>query len=126
MTTFLEGPHTAAFFVSEANGTLSRESIIVASGQDLAAGAVLGQITADSTYRAVQPGATDGSEVAAGILYAAVDATLAAQAGAAVVRLAEVNLLELVWPDGITGGQKTTALSELATFTGSRGAVIAR
>jgi hypothetical protein len=30
------------------------------------------------------------------------------------VRLAEVNAAELVWPDGITGPEQTTALGELA------------
>jgi hypothetical protein len=32
------------------------------------------------------------------------------------VRLAEVNAAELVWPDGITGGEQTTALGELASL----------
>jgi hypothetical protein len=32
------------------------------------------------------------------------------------VRLAEVNAAELVWPDGITGGEQATALSELAAL----------
>jgi hypothetical protein len=29
----------------------------------------------------------------------------------------EVNAAELVWPDGITGGEKTAALGELAALT---------
>jgi hypothetical protein len=32
-----------------------------------------------------------------------------------IVRLAEVNAAELVWPAGITAGQKTTALGQLAS-----------
>ena len=36
--------------------------------------------------------------------------------GVAIVRLAEVNAAELVWPDGITGGEQTTALGELAAL----------
>jgi hypothetical protein len=114
MTVYTEDTHAGEFLVSEANGHLSRETITVLSGQDLAAGAVLGKVTASGKYRAVQPGASDGSEVAAGVLYDAIDATEADTVGAAIVRLAEVNAAELVWPAGITGGQKTTALSELA------------
>lgn len=45
MTTLTEGQHAGEFIVSEANKTRSREPVTVLSGQDLAAGAVLGQIT---------------------------------------------------------------------------------
>jgi hypothetical protein len=33
------------------------------------------------------------------------------------VRLAEVNAAELVWPDGITAPEQTTALGDLAALT---------
>ena len=32
------------------------------------------------------------------------------------MRLAEVNAAELVWPGGITAGQKSTALGQLAAI----------
>jgi hypothetical protein len=35
----------------------------------------------------------------------------------AVVRLAEVNAAELVWPSGITAPQQTTALGQLRALT---------
>ena len=56
------------------------------------------------------------SEMAAGILYDAVHASAADAEGVAIVRLAEVNAAELVWPAGITGGEQTTALGELAAL----------
>jgi hypothetical protein len=65
----------------------------------------------------LDPAAANGSEAASGVLYAAVDASAADAEGVAIVRLAEVNAAELVWPEGITGGQKTTALGELAALT---------
>jgi hypothetical protein len=126
MSTLTETTHAGGFLVAEGPGDLSRENIVVVSGQDLAAGAVLGQITTGGKYRAVQPGASDGSEVAAGVLYDAVDATAGDVRGVVVVRVATVNASELVWPSGTTDNQKATALSELATVTGSRGFVIAR
>ena len=86
------------------------------SGQNLQAGAVLGKVTASGKYKALDPAAADGSQSAAGILYDAVDASAADAEGVAVVRLAEVNSAELVWPAGITGGQKTTALGQLAAL----------
>ena len=100
-----EGRYAGEFVVSEGNGKISRETITVLSGQNLEAGAVLGKVTASGKYKALDPAAVDGSEAAAGILYDAVDASAADAEGVAIVRLAEVNAAELVWPAGITGGR---------------------
>jgi Bacteriophage lambda head decoration protein D len=106
-----EGRYAGEFVVSEGNGRISRETITVLSGETLEAGAVLGKLTASGKYKALDPAAVDGSEAAAGVLYDAADAE-----GVAIVRLAEVNAAELVWPDGITGPEQTTALGELAAL----------
>jgi hypothetical protein len=116
MAELQEGRYAGEFVVSEGNGSISRETITVLSGQNLVAAVVLGKITATGKYRALNPAASDGSQTAAGVLYDAVDATTADAEGVAVVRLAEVNAAELLWPVGITGGQKTTALSQLASL----------
>ena len=112
-----EGRYAGEFVVSECNGSISRETITVLSGETLEAGAVLGKVTVSGKYKALDPAASDGSEVAAGILYDAVDAAAADAEGVAIVRLAEVNAAELVWPAGITGPEQTTALGELAVLT---------
>ena len=117
MPVLTEGRHAGEFIVSEGNGRISRETVTVLSGQTLSAGAVLGRITASGKYKALAPAANDGSEVAAGILFDAVGASGGDAEGVAIVRLAEVNAAELVWPDGITGGEQTTALGELAEFS---------
>jgi hypothetical protein len=109
-----EGRYAGEFIVSEGNGKISRETITVLSGQDLGAGAVLGKVTASGKYKALDPAAVDGSEAAAGILFDAVDASTADAEGVAIVRLAEVNAAELVWPASITGPEQATALGELA------------
>lgn len=85
-----EQARTGEFIVSEANGTLSRSSIVIVSGQDLAAGTVLGKITASGKYKAYSNAAGDGSETAAGILYAAVDASAADTKGVMIDYHAEV------------------------------------
>ena len=108
-----EGRYAGEFVVSEGNGKISRETITVLSGENLAAAAILGKVTASGKYKVLDPAAVDGSEAAAGILYDAVDASAADAAGVAIVRLAEVNAAELVWP-GISGGEQATALGELA------------
>jgi hypothetical protein len=112
-----EGRCAGEFIVSEGNGSISRETITVISGQNLAAAAVLGKVTASGKYKALDPAASDGSQTAAGVLYDTVDASAADAEGVAIVRLAEVNAAELVWPDGITGAEKTTARGELAALT---------
>ena len=111
-----EGRYAGEFIVSEGNGRISRETVTVLSGQSREAGAVLGKVTASGKYRALDPAAVDGSEVAAGILYEAVDASAADAEGVAIVRLTEVNAAELLWPAGITGPEQTAALGELAAL----------
>jgi hypothetical protein len=101
MPELTEGRHAGDFLVSEGNGRISREIITVLSGQTLQPGAVLGKVTASGKHKVLTPAADDGSEVAAGILYDAVDASGGDAEGVAILRLDEVNAAELVWPDGI-------------------------
>jgi len=115
MTTLTEGQHAGEFIVSEANGLRSREIKTLISGQDLAAGAVVGEITASGKLTEVAPAANDGSETAAGILVYACDASSADEACVSIVRDAEVNGAELVWPT-VTAEQKTAAIAELAAL----------
>ena len=116
MPVLTEGRYAGEFIVSEGNGKISRETITVLSSQTLQAGAVLGKVTASGKYKALDPAAADGPQSAAGIVYDAVDASTADAEGVGVVRLAEVNAAELVWPGGITAGQKTTALGQLTAL----------
>ena len=109
-----EGQYAGEFIVSEGNGTISRETITVLSGEALEVGAVLGKVTASGKYKALDPAAMDGSQAAVAVLYDAVDASAGDAEGVAILRMAEVNAAELVWPDGITAGQQTTALAQLA------------
>jgi hypothetical protein len=117
MPELTEGRYGGEFLVSEGNGRISRDTIIVLSGQTLQPGAVLGKVTASGKYKVLAPAADDGSEVAAGILYGAVDASGGDAEGVAIVRLAEVNAGELVWPDGIEPAERATALGELALLS---------
>jgi hypothetical protein len=64
-------------------------------------------------FTILAPAAEDGSQVAAGILVAAVDASAADVACVNLARYAEVNTNELTWPGGITAGQKATATAQL-------------
>ena len=68
-------------------------------------------------YVAYNQDSTDGSEDAAAVLVAACDASTADQTAVAIVRLAEVNGAELVWPADIEAGEKTAAIAQLAANT---------
>lgn len=116
MASFTESARTADFIVSEGNGYISRESVIIASGEDLAAGAVVGKITASGKYAAYDNAAVDGTEAAAGVLYAAVDASLADKAGVIIARLAEVRKDDLVFDAGQDAAAKTAAYADLAAL----------
>ena len=114
MMAMTESNRDGEVLLSEANGALSREVAIIAAGQDLEAGAVLGRVTATGRYVALAPAATDGSEVAAGVLLYAADATGGEVSATVVTRLAEVAADKLAWPAGITQAQIDAALSQLA------------
>lgn len=59
------------------------------------------------------PAALDGSQAAHGLMTSAIDASLADVAGVAIVREAIAKDTGLVWPGGITDGEKSTALAQL-------------
>jgi len=99
MATLTEGMHAGEFLISEGNGFISRDVITVVSGQNLAAGAVVGKITATGKYAAYNDGAADGTETAAGILFDAVDASAADAEGVIINKDAEVNGDELTGSD---------------------------
>lgn len=66
--------HTGEFLISESSGTRSRDEItIAAAAGKMVAGTVLGKITASGKYTAYSNAASDGTEVAAGILYSGVE-----------------------------------------------------
>lgn len=56
---------------------------------------------------------TNGTEVAAGILISPVDASLAAAPCVVLNWAADVNGDELTWSDGISAGEKATAIAQL-------------
>lgn len=64
-------------------------------------------------WRAWDPGHSDGSQFATGILFATKDVTLADKTVLAIVRMAEVNASELIWPTGISASQIASGTAQL-------------
>jgi len=83
---------------------------------DFAAGDAFDIIVAAGSGKVVEhnPAGADGREIAAGVLFDAVDATLADKGGVLVSRLAEVNLSELVFKAAMIQGDKDKAVADLA------------
>lgn len=109
-----EGLNLGDLLKYEAPNLYSRDQVTVAAGQVLELGAVVGVITASAKIKVVDPSASDGSEVAAGVLIQAVDANLADRDdGLIVARHAIVANHALVWPTGITVAEKQSAIAQL-------------
>lgn len=92
-----------------------KEGGVLAAGQNLKAGAVLGQVADTGVYMLALAAAEDGSETPVAILDEAVDATEAATP--CVVRLTgEVLGGELTLGAGITAAAAKAALRPLSIF----------
>jgi hypothetical protein len=118
MTTLSEPKHAGGFLVWEVLRDYTRETVTIVSGAGkLAPGTVLGRITTGGKYTVLTPGASNGSQNAAGILWAGVDATDADAPGVVILRgPAIVNRHEIVWPEGATEAQITAATTALAAL----------
>jgi Bacteriophage lambda head decoration protein D len=114
MATKTEGIHSAEFLLSsEESQSLDKATLI--SGQNLVTGTVLGKITISGKYTLHNNAASDGSEVAAAILYDTADASAADMPVVIVSRLAEVADAKLIFKSGISAPNRAAALVALAT-----------
>lgn len=114
MPVLTQGPTLGDLLKYEAPNLYSRDRATVASAQNLALGTVVGRETATGQLKALDPAATDGSELAAGVLANDIDATLIERDDAILIaRHAIVADTALRWPLGITADQKTAAIAQL-------------
>ncbi len=114
MPVITEGMNLGDLLKYEAPNLYSRDQATVASGQNLALGAVVGIVAATGKVKALDPAATDGSQLAAGVLLEPVDATAGNRDdGILLARHAIVADSALVWPAGITNAEKAAAIAEL-------------
>lgn len=117
-TVFNEGKYAGEYIASEANGEYSRDVVTLAQqGALTPAGAVLGIITASGKAVPVAPAAADGSQVAACILYANVDATAGDKLATITARETEVNGAEITYPAGATAPQIAAINAQLKAAT---------
>lgn len=104
--------HAGEFLIAEGNGSISREEITIAAAAGaMVAGTVLGKITASGKYTAYSDGAADGTQTAAGILYAAVPDLAVDQKAVMIARHAEVEDAQLTGID--TNGRADLAALQI-------------
>jgi hypothetical protein len=117
MTTILtEAPRAGAYIADEVSINLSRRVVTLSGGQGaFLAGTVLGKVTSSGEYVKLNPSADTGAQVAAAILFDAVEASDADVQAVATVALTGVNESELTWPSGINPTQRANAIAALAT-----------
>ncbi|WP_066017712.1 head decoration protein [Endozoicomonas atrinae] len=116
MPVMTEPVHTGEFIVSEGNNSISRELVELSPDLILLPGTVLGKNTATSVYGPLDPAADTGMQMAAGVVWDHVSTDATGGEAVIIARLAEVHQDLLVWPDGITEEQQTTAIEELASL----------
>lgn len=114
MATLVEGKNPGEYLVHEESCDLCREKVTLESGK-LEDGTVVGK-KSNGKYVQLSPAASDGSQIAAGILRGNTDASSAEQPAIIHRQLIVAREENLTWPVGITAPQKTTALSQLASL----------
>ena len=113
-TPITEGLNMGDLLKYEAPNLYSRDQVTVVAGQNLSLGSVVGTVTATGKIKVFDPSATDGSEVAAGVMIQPCDAALAdREDGLMIARHATVADHALTWPTGITVAEKSLAIGQL-------------
>ena len=118
MSILTETNHAGGFLVWEVLRDYTRETVTIVSGAGkLEPGTVLGKITTGGKFTKLTPAATNGSQNAAGILWAGVDASAADSPGVVLLRgPALVNRHEIIWPEGASEAQITAATTALGAL----------
>ena len=114
MSAITESQNLGDLLKYEAPNLYSRDRVTVAAGQTLLLGAVVGIEAATTKVVQLDPAATDGSEIAVGVLAADVDAAASDRTdGILISRHAIVADHALIWSVGITPIQKAAAKLQL-------------
>lgn len=122
MKTFTEPNNLGDLLKYEADKNYCREVVTVAQGQNLKLGTILGMVEANDQVKAVfsDDEATDGSNIAVGVLLEDVDATSEAKKSLMVARDAIVSSACVIFPAEATSDQKKKIIKDLE----ARGLVI--
>ena len=115
MSSQTEGRYSAEFLLYD-EPLISRDEVTLVagvSGTVLAAGTVLGKITASGKYTPYDDGLSNGAETAVAVLYAATDITADVTA-VVIARHAAIKTAALAWHASADATAKTAAYAALA------------
>lgn len=107
-------PHNAGFLISEANGFRSRDQVTVAQQPVVIRAGTVMAVGEDGNWRTLDLTDTEGNTTSDGILLNDVDPTAGTVQATMIVRDAEVRDDDLIWPAGISAGNKATEIARLA------------
>ena len=119
MSTVFQEPINLSDLVKfeEVTQSYSRDQVTVAPSLVLPLGTVVGMITSSTLIKVLNTAATDGSQNAYGILLHDVDTTLPGKHEALILaRHSVVSKDYVVWPVGISAGDKAAATAQLKTL----------
>jgi len=116
MATYTLGTRESEFLHYELEPQYTREQVFIAAGQNLPAGAVVGKVTASGEYAAYDNAAANGTESAAGVLLADVDATNGVTEGVILARGPAVVLNRALDWNGQTGTAVADGQNDLAAL----------
>ena len=102
MTVLTEGQHTGEFLVTEANGSLSRETVTVLSGQNLKPGHVLGKVAVGTATGAAVSGNTGNGTI--GTVSAGATAKAGVYTATCIEPAANGGTFTVEDPDGVNVG----------------------
>jgi hypothetical protein len=125
MAALTEGKHEGEFIGELAMAIGYHVDVVtILTGENLVAGAALGQITASGKYvKFDNAGTDDGRRVLAGFLVGAVDATSADKPGRAFLRgPAVINKNDITWAAGVDAAEQAAALAALLISKGIKAA----
>ncbi len=117
MPELTEGQHTGEFIVTEANGSLSRETVTVLAGQNLKPGHVLGKVAVGTATGAAVSGNTGNGTI--GTVSAGATAKAGVYQAICIEAAANGGTFEVEDPDGVIVGRAVvgTAFSGPVVFT---------
>lgn len=109
LSTKTEGPRNLGYVLSD-QGSISYDTVIIVSGSGkLAAGTLLGQVTASKKYAPSPATGATGAETAKVVLAYAVDATSADVDAVVTARLSEVKKSKLIVDATVNDATKLAA-----------------
>lgn len=111
MATYTEPKTLSDVLLVEVKHGWTKDRGTIITGQKYELGTVMAKVS--GKFQAVDPAATGTAKKAAAVLAQNVDTSEGERPAVLIARGAAVAIEGLVWPEGITDAQKSTALTEL-------------